>query len=100
MANPFSEYGVSDADFEAEMESEMVVVETVKLAEKVASYWRRVSPEDSGEYKDSIMVIRRGKGDIQVVATDEKANLIEYGTEDTPEFAPRQKTQNHFRGPQ
>jgi hypothetical protein len=31
-----------------------------------------------------------------VGATDEKANLIEYGTVDTPEFAPRLKTVEHF----
>jgi hypothetical protein len=97
MANPFSEYGVSDADFEAEMESDEVLKGRIELAEKAAAYWRRASPELTGEYIDSIEVHVKGN-DVWVAASDDKANLIEYGTEDTPEFAPRAKTQARFAG--
>src|SRR5688572_12536812 len=97
MANPFSEYGVSDSDFEREMESEEVLKGKIELAEKAAAYWRRISPEDTGAYIDSIEVQVKGN-DVRVSATDEAAEYIEYGTEDTPEFAPRAKTQARFAG--
>jgi hypothetical protein len=97
MPNPFSEYGVSDADFEAEMESEEVLKGKIELAEKAAAYWRRISPEDTGEYIDSIKVHVKGD-DVWVGSDDDKANLIEYGSENNPEFAPRAKTQARFSG--
>lgn len=96
MPNPFRDYGVSDADFEAEMNGPEVLRGRIALAEKAAAYWRRASPELTGEYIDSIEVQVHGD-DVDVSATDDKANLIEYGTEDTPEFAPRAKTQARFR---
>jgi len=97
MPNPFSEYGVSDADFEAEMNSAEVLEAKIELAEKAAAYWRRISPEDTGEYIDSIEV-RVDGNDVSVGSDDDKAHYIEYGTEDTPEFAPRAKTQARFAG--
>lgn len=59
----------------------------------VVDTWRVNSPEDSGDYKRSIKVIKpaeSGKG--RVGATEGYGNLIEFGSVDTPEFAPRQKT--------
>jgi len=59
----------------------------------VVDTWRENSPEDSGTYKDSVKVIdaaQAGKG--RVGTSLGYANLVEYGTADTPEFAPRQKT--------
>ena len=68
----------------------------------VVDTWRENSPEDSGEYKDSVEVIKpaeAGKG--RVGATVDYANLVEYGTDKTPEYAPRARTVeqlNHTNG--
>lgn len=96
MANPFSDYGVSDADFEKEMNSEEVLKGKIELAEKAAVYWKRISPVDTGEYVKSIKVTVDGN-DVSVGSDDDKAHFIEYGTEDTPEFAPRAQVQAKFR---
>lgn len=67
--------------------------------------WKSNSPTDTGEYKDSVGVTQRaqgGKG--QVGATSDHANLVEYGaehvteagSEQTEEYAPRAKTEDHF----
>lgn len=70
------------------------------MEDEVVPVWRDNSPVDTGEYRDSIRVTKRARGGRgQVGATDPKANLIEYGTEDTPEFAPRAKTEAHFNQP-
>ena len=63
------------------------------MAGTIVDTWRENSPEDSGTYKDSVKVIdaaQAGKG--RVGTSLGYANLVEYGTADTPEFAPRQKT--------
>lgn len=60
----------------------------------VVPTWRRNSPDDSGDYDRSVQVTKaasKGKG--QVGALDEAANVIEYGSLDTPEFAPRARTE-------
>lgn len=69
----------------------------VKLAEKAAEYWRRIAPVETGQYRDSIHVEVRGEK-VRVVADDEAATYIEFGTNDTPEFAPRSKTSAKFAG--
>lgn len=100
MPNPFSEYGVSDAEFEAELNSAKVLEAKVELAEKAAAYWRRISPVDTGEYVDSIDVHVEGEN-VWVGSDDDKAEYIEYGTggdSPTPEFSPRAKTQMRFSG--
>lgn len=59
----------------------------------VVDTWQQNSPEDSGEYKDSVQVIEpaeAGKG--RVGATVDYASYVEYGTVDTQEFAPRRRT--------
>ncbi|MGV7585232.1 hypothetical protein PJN38_24220 [Mycobacterium kansasii] len=59
--------------------------------------WVKNSPKDSGSYIDSIKVTQRARGGRgQVGATDPIANIIEYGSEDTPAFAPRAKTEARF----
>ena len=71
-------------EFDAEIE--------VFLGEIVAT-WQENSPEDSGEYKDSIQIVQTADGGRGVVAaTAEYANIIEYGSNDTPEFAPMRRT--------
>lgn len=84
------------------------------MEEEIVPYWKSVSPEDSGDYKDSVQVTKRAKrGSGAVGATDWKANFIEYGTgpdskrpdespfgpdTPTPEFAPAAKTAHRFGG--
>lgn len=67
------------------------------MEDEVVPVWKDKSPVEHGTYRDSIKVTKRahnGRG--QVGAEDEKANIIEYGSNDTPEFAPRAKTEAHF----
>lgn len=72
-------------------------------ADTVCDYARSISPQDSGEYKDAWHVERGPDTDdglptFRVVNDDDKANLIEYGTVDTPEFAVAARTAAHFAG--
>lgn len=63
------------------------------MTNEVVPTWQGYYPVDTGEGRESIKVTQRaqaGKG--EVAATDEAANVIEYGSEDTPEFAPRART--------
>lgn len=65
----------------------------------VVDTWRENSPEDSGTYKDSIEVIdpaQAGKG--RVGATVEYSNLVEFGSDRVPEYAPRAKTVEQLNG--
>jgi len=64
-------------------------------AEEAAEYWKSIAPVESGAYRDSIEVKRYGD-DVYVVASDFKAGWIEFGTEDTPEFACRARTEAYF----
>ncbi len=96
MANPFSDLGVSDADFEAEMDSDEVLEGKIKLAEKAVVYAKRISPVDTGEYRDRWGVEVDGRN-VDVVNTDPIANILEFGSEDTPEFAVRAQVQAKFR---
>jgi hypothetical protein len=67
------------------------------MADAVVPVWRDESPEDTGDYIDSVGVIAPALGGAgKVGATDEAANVIEYGSIDTPEFAPRALTEAHF----
>lgn len=67
--------------------------EITAMCDEVIELWRSNSPEDSGEYKASIQMIRPADGGTaEVAATVEYANIIEYGSVDTPEFAPMRKT--------
>lgn len=103
MPNPFSDLGVSDADFDAEMESDEVLNGKVVLAEKAANYWRRIAPvgdpatdPHSTEYLRSIHVNVDGF-DVSVGSDDPEANLIEFGSINNPEYACRAQTQAKFR---
>ena len=80
---------VEAGDFDEQLDEFMVGT--------VVPTWRENSPEDSGAYKDSVEVIgpaQAGKG--RVGATVDYANLVEWGTADTPEYAPMQKTVEQF----
>lgn len=68
----------------------------LELAAEVASYARSIAPVDEGDYRDGIRVRRYGSTGVGVEWSDPKSGLIEYGTEDTPPFAVRAKTIEHF----
>jgi hypothetical protein len=69
------------------------------LANEVVEYARSISPVDSGDYQSGIKVRRHGRSGVGIHFTDPKSSLIEFGTEDTPEFAVRRRTIEHFQGP-
>lgn len=65
----------------------------METAENVAQVARENAPQRSGSYKENIHVERElaeGRPRARVVADDPTgaAGLIEFGTEDTPAFAP------------
>lgn len=68
----------------------------------VKGYAESISPVESGEYKRSFRMTRkRGKDDMparRLTNIDDKANIIEYGSVDTPEFAVIARTAAHFGG--
>jgi len=62
-----------------------------EVAEEIASNARDLAPELSGDYKAGISVVageEDGESLARVNANDWKSGLIEFGTEDTPAFAP------------
>jgi hypothetical protein len=94
--------GMTKDGLDKELESQEVLEARVELAQEVAEYWRSVSPigdpetdPHAGEYRDSIEVEVDGN-DVKVVARDDKAHLMEFGSVHNPEFAPRAKTWAHF----
>ena len=78
-------------------ESAEVLQYKMELANQAVEYARSIAPVDTGAYRDSIKVQRRGDR-VRVVWKDYKSHWIEYGTEDTPPFAVRAKTIEHFGG--
>jgi len=67
------------------------------MENEVVPRWVSYSPEDSGDYKESVMVKHPAKGGKGAVGTSiGYAHLIEYGSVDTPEFAPRAKAAASF----
>lgn len=67
------------------------------MANEVVPVWQGNYPTDTGEGRESIEVTQKasgGKGEVS--ATDEAAHIIEWGSVDTPEFAPRARTIEHF----
>lgn len=90
---------IDQADIDAHLETDPDILKgKLELANEIADYAKSISPEDSGEYKDGIKVRRHGRGGVGVHWTDPKSNLIENGTEDTPEFAVQARTEEYFRG--
>lgn len=98
MTNPLEKFGISEADLIATAEVDAAL--DAFMADEVVPEWRRNSPVDTGEYRDSVQVTKRAKGgNGQVGALADYANIVEYGDEKTPEYAPRAKTEAHFNGP-
>lgn len=87
---------MSPEEIAAAIDSLPEVVEAkIAVAEQGADYAKSISPEETGTYRDNINVHQNGAA-VWVGFDDEKANLIEYGTEDTPEYAIRAKTEERF----
>lgn len=63
------------------------------MQDTVVPTWRDNSPGDTGNYKDLVQVTQRAEqGRGQVGATADYSNIVEYGSEDTEEFAPMRRT--------
>ena len=89
---------LSPAELKKLVDADQRVIDAKRqVAEQAAGYMKGIVPPhiDSGAYNASIGVDVKGTH-VRVTASDYKAHWLEYGTEDTPEFAPRQKTQDHF----
>lgn len=69
----------------------------LELAQEAAAYARSIAPVDQGDYRDGI-VATVINGEPGVDFTDPISGIIEYGSEDTPEFAVRARTVAHFGG--
>ena len=57
------------------------------IAEAWAAEARANAPVDTGAYRDGIRVVRDGDA-VAVVATAPHSLIVEFGTADTPAFAP------------
>lgn len=68
-----------------------------ELAQEAADFARSIAPVDTAEYRDEIAAKRDGAG-VYVEFGSEISNLVEYGTEDTPEFAVRHRMEAKFGG--
>lgn len=93
------ELGVNEDDMYREAADEIARQLDI-LAEQVEAFWISVSPQDIGEYVDSFQISdiedKDGHPARRVTNTAKYAHIIEMGSEDTPEFAPRAKTASHF----
>lgn len=78
--------------------SEDSVKAKVELGEEARDFARSIAPEDSGAYKDGIVVRRRGKTGVNLEFTDPESNIIEDGSVDTPAHHVRSRTVAHFGG--
>lgn len=96
MPNPLSDLGVTDAEIDAILASPEVTQAKLDLAEKVSQYWKQIAPVHTGHYRDSIHVEVGSDQVVRIIAEDEAASYIEFGTSDTPEFACRSQTEAAF----
>lgn len=72
-----------------------VIAAKVALAEEAAEYARSIAPENTGAYRDSIVVEQSGSN-VYVAFNDPAAHLVEYGSEHNQEYAVRARTEEHF----
>ena len=94
-SNLFEElFGTSE---DAVLNSAEIRAAEIALAERVAEYWKDLALEhkDTGEYIDSINVVKDGDT-VAVVASSDIAHILEFGSEDTPEYAFRARTESYF----
>ena len=77
--------------------SEDILAGKMALAQEVVDYAQSIAPVDSGDYKAGIRVRRYGKSGVGIEFSDDASSFVEYGTEDTPEFAIMRKSIEHFQ---
>ncbi|MBP7972758.1 MAG: HK97 gp10 family phage protein [Candidatus Nanopelagicales bacterium] len=77
--------------------SEDILAGKMALAQEVVDYAQSIAPVDSGDYKAGIRVRRYGKSGVGIEFSDDASSFVEYGTEDTPEFAVMRKSIEHFQ---
>ncbi len=77
--------------------SEDILAGKMALAQEVVDYAQSIAPVDSGDYKAGIRVRRYGKSGVGIEFSDPASSFVEYGTEDTPEFAIMRKSIEHFQ---
>lgn len=96
MANPLDKYGISDADIANEIATNAQVrAARRKLAGDFVAAAKRNTPVDTGESAAAWEVVNDGE---RVVWDADIANILEYGTNDTPEFAVMARTAAEFGG--
>lgn len=93
------ELGISQQQVDEALKADEIKRGKVELAEKTADVLRSFIPEDTGESREAVKVVDEGD-DVKVLWDSPIAHILEYGSEDTPEFAPRAKTEAYFRGAQ
>lgn len=75
-----------------------IVQGKIELANMAADFARSIAPVDTQAFQDGIVVRRSGATGVGLHFTDPDSGVIEYGTEDTPEFAVMRRTIEHFGG--
>lgn len=71
------------------------------MAEFVAEEAREIAPVDEGDYRDSLdstVIFEDGMTKGIAFSDDYKALLVEFGTVDTPAFAPLRRALDRLRG--
>jgi hypothetical protein len=94
-SNPLEALGITQAELDAAMASDDVKAAKIELAELAAEFWRGIAPVRTGAYRESIGVVVHGD-DVSVVAADDSASYIEFGTSNTEEFSCRARTSAKF----
>lgn len=90
---------ISQADIDEYLEESPTVLQgKLELAAEVVDYAQKIAPVDEGDYRDGIRYRRNGKTGVLIEFSDEKSDIIEYGTEHSPEFAIRRRTVEFFGG--
>lgn len=96
--NPLARHGVYWDDIQKLPEVNQGINDIMRT--QVVPAWVNNSPEDDGDYKDSIQVTTEStdKGRGVVSATAPHAHFVEFGSAHTPEYAPAEKTAKQFGG--
>lgn len=92
MGNPLDKFGISETDLLATAEVDAGL--NTFMETEVVPEWRRNSPGETGKEVQITKRAQGGKG--QVGWMHEAANVMEYGNEKTPEYAPRARTEAKF----
>ncbi len=89
---------IPQAEIDAHLANdEDILAGKMALAQEVVDYAQSIAPVDSGDYKAGIRVRRYGKSGVGIEFSDDASSFVEYGTEDTPEFAVMRRSIEHFQ---